>query len=53
MGADKPARSRNMRANCALASSCSSISADRMSQAFNRLRAMVGLPKYSPPMARP
>ena len=26
---------------------------DQMSQALNRLRAMVSLPKYSPPMPRP
>ena len=26
---------------------------DQMSQALNRLRAMVRLPKYSPPMPRP
>jgi len=26
---------------------------DQMSQALNRLRAMVSLPKYSPPLARP
>jgi hypothetical protein len=26
---------------------------DQMSQALNRPRAMVGLPKYSPPMPRP
>ena len=27
--------------------------ADQMSQALNRLRAMVNLPKYSPPLPRP
>jgi hypothetical protein len=27
--------------------------ADQMSQALNRLRAMLSLPKYSPPMPRP
>jgi hypothetical protein len=26
---------------------------DQLSQALNRLRAMVRLPKYSPPMPRP
>jgi hypothetical protein len=27
--------------------------AEQLSQALNRLRAMVSLPKYSPPMPRP